>query len=103
MLKSMITAAQCRAARALADLTQQALAEAAGVSFATLREFEGGRAVPDAATCQALKAALETAGAVFIPEDGQGGAGVRLKFTRSEARQIDRLENEGGIVGEDDV
>ncbi|TIN06559.1 MAG: hypothetical protein E5Y14_28230 [Mesorhizobium sp.] len=38
------------------------------------------------------------AGVVFIPENG-GGAGVRLKFNRREVKAIERLENEGGIVG----
>jgi hypothetical protein len=28
---------------------------------------------------------------------------VRLKFTSAEAARIERLENEGGPVGEDDV
>ncbi|MFT3989042.1 XRE family transcriptional regulator [Aestuariivirga sp.] len=98
----MITAAQCRAARALVDLTQQALADASGVGLATLKTFEGGGAAT-AATVETLKTALATAGAVFIPEDSVGGAGVRLKFTRSVVRQIDRLENEGGAVGGDDI
>lgn len=31
------------------------------------------------------------------------GAGVRLKFTRQDVKQIDRLESEGGIVRSDDV
>ncbi|MCR6650590.1 MAG: hypothetical protein NVV73_03345 [Cellvibrionaceae bacterium] len=32
-----------------------------------------------------------------------GGAGVRLKFTRSEVARIATLETEGGIIAEDDV
>jgi hypothetical protein len=31
------------------------------------------------------------------------GAGVRLKFTRQDTRQIGRLENEGGMTRPDDV
>jgi hypothetical protein len=31
------------------------------------------------------------------------GAGVRLKFTRQDARQIGRLETEGGVARSDDV
>jgi hypothetical protein len=50
----------------------------------------------------AIRGALEAAGIQFIPENG-GGAGVRLKFTRGEVKAIDVLENEGGIVGDDDV
>ena len=41
---------------------------------------------------------------VAIVEEADGmGAGVRLKFTRSDVRQIARLENEGGVVGSDDA
>jgi hypothetical protein len=31
------------------------------------------------------------------------GAGVRLKFTRQDVKQIARLEGEGGVVGSDDA
>jgi hypothetical protein len=41
---------------------------------------------------------------VMIVEEPQGmGAGVRLKFTRADVRQIARLEGEGGKVGSDDA
>jgi hypothetical protein len=40
---------------------------------------------------------------MFIAESDSIGAGVRLKFLRRDVKQIDRLENEGGIVGDDDV
>jgi hypothetical protein len=40
---------------------------------------------------------------MFIPEGGGIGAGVRLKFLRQDVKQIGRLENEGGIVADDDV
>ena len=50
----------------------------------------------------ALENALQDLGAVFIEENG-GGIGVRLKFSNSEAKQIARLEGEGGIVGSDRV
>jgi hypothetical protein len=46
---------------------------------------------------------LETFGAVVVPEGDGMGAGVRLKFTQQDVKQIDRLENEGGIVRSDDV
>ncbi|MNF18842.1 hypothetical protein D3C80_2231880 [compost metagenome] len=49
-----------------------------------------------------LKSALENAGAVFLSE-GERGIGVRLKFTRSEARRLSILESEGGVVGDDEV
>ena len=34
---------------------------------------------------------------------GERGIGVRLKFTRSEARRLSILESEGGVVGDDEV
>jgi len=47
--------------------------------------------------------ALEELGAVFIDEKDGAGAGVRLKFSRSQTRAIDRWEDEGGAAAEDDV
>lgn len=79
------------------------LAEQSGVSEAVIRDFESKIAEPDAATSVALRRALEAFGALFISDDAQGGQGVRLKFTATEAARIERLENEGGPVGEDDV
>jgi hypothetical protein len=38
-----------------------------------------------------------------VEETDGMGAGVRLKFTRTDVRQIARLENEGGVVGSDDA
>lgn len=73
----MLTASQCRAARALLDITQQALAEAAGVSESTIVDLEKQRRDLSTAKQQAVRHALERAGAVFIDENG-GGAGVRL-------------------------
>lgn len=74
----MITAAQCRAARALLDWSQQHLAAAAQVGVVTVRQFEGGGAQPRRATLDVICRALELAGVEFIPEN-EGGAGVRLK------------------------
>lgn len=69
---------QCKAARALVDMSQQALAEAARVSFSTIRNFEAGRSVPFANNLAMIQSVLESAGVEFIPENG-GGPGVRLK------------------------
>ena len=95
--------AQIRAARALVSWSQSALAKAAGVRIADVRTFETGEASAVAGdTIAQMRAALEHGGVQFIPGNG-GGAGVRLKFTRREVKAIDSLENEGGIVAEDDV
>jgi len=73
-----MTPAQSRAARALIDWSQQKLADAAKVSNATIRNFEGGKSSPQNATIDVLRRALEAEGVEFIPENG-GGAGVRLR------------------------
>jgi hypothetical protein len=41
-------------------------------------------------------------GVVAVEEGGGLGAGVRLKFTRHDVKQILRLEDEGGVSGADD-
>jgi transcriptional regulator with XRE-family HTH domain len=76
----MVEAAQVRAARALIGWSQAKLAETAGVPVSTIHAFETG--APNAIANEAvdkIRIALETAGAVFIPKDGGGGIGVRLR------------------------
>lgn len=80
----MITAAQMRAARALAGIDQKTLAELAGVSLPTIQRMEASdglvRGVVD--TLMKVIQALDGAGVELIgdnqPSDG-GGRGVRLK------------------------
>lgn len=98
----MITGSQCCAARALVEITRAKLARRSAVDEAVIEQFESNLQEPDPDTITALKSALETLGAVFIDENG-GGIGVRLKFTASEAKQIARLEGEGGVVATDRV
>ena len=98
----MIAGSQCRAARALVEVTRAKLSLRSGVNEAVIQDFERKLDRPDDKTIMALQAALEELGAVFIAENG-GGIGVRLKFTAAEARQIARLEGEGGIVANDRV
>jgi transcriptional regulator with XRE-family HTH domain len=74
----MITAEQCRAARALLDWGQADLAEKAGVGIVTVRQLEAGSHDARRATLQVIKQALEGAGVEFIDENG-GGPGVRLR------------------------
>lgn len=92
------------AARALTGVSQIDLANASGVPLDMVRllEASGAAWIPDNDS-QALGRALETFGAVIIPEGDGIGAGVRLKFTRQDVKQIGRLENEGGMVRSDDV
>ena len=95
----MIAGSQCRAARALVEVTRGKLSLRSGVDEAVIHDFERKIDKPDE---QTIETALEELGAVFIAENG-GGIGVRLKFTAVEARQIARLEGEGGIVANDRV
>ena len=74
----MIRPEQCRAARGLIDISQQALAGAAKVSLSTIRDFEKGRHIPRPDNLAAIKAVLESAGVEFIAANGSG-PGVRLQ------------------------
>jgi DNA-binding XRE family transcriptional regulator len=73
-----MTPAQCRAARALTGMTQSTLAVAASVGLSTIVDFEKERRQVAQPSVDSIRAALESAGVEFIPENG-GGAGVRLK------------------------
>lgn len=95
---------QIAAARVLAGVSQAELAAGAKISVPTLKRMEAsdGPASGMPNNVDAVTRALEELGIVFIAENG-GGAGVRLKFNRREVKAIDKLENEGGPVREDDV
>lgn len=75
----MISGFQIRAARALIEWSQEDLANAVGLSRQTVKRMETkGPGASSAANVEAVQSALESAGIVFIPENG-GGAGVRLR------------------------
>lgn len=97
-----ITAAQCRAARALIEWSVAELSQAAKVDAKTIEDFEARYRGPSDDIRRRIRLALEEGGVIFIAENG-GGAGVRLKFSRREVRAINRWEGEGGTVGEDDI
>lgn len=98
----MISAAQCRAARALIEWSRAQLSEASGIDVDVIRDFEYRTRQPGDPVRQQLQEALEQAGAVFLAENG-AGEGVRLKFNRRAVQAIRRWETEGGTAGEDDV
>lgn len=92
------------AARALSGISQKDLAAAAGLSVSVLRALErAGSAWISPKQAEALTRAYAQYGVVILEEGDGFGAGVRLKFTRQDVRQIVRLEGEGGIVAYDDA
>jgi hypothetical protein len=103
MVSPMMTGPLCKAARALVEINQLRLAEKSGVPEHIIEEFEAGAIEPPQATVETIVKTLEDLGAIFLPESGSLGAGVRLKFSRSVTKRIDILENEGGPARPDDV
>ncbi len=78
-----ISAAQCRAARALLDWSQDQLAKNAHVSRATVADFERNNRMPMRNNLISITAALEAAGVAFIPDNDEG-AGVRFRKVELE-------------------
>jgi predicted transcriptional regulator len=74
----MINDKQMRAGRALLGWSREELAERAGLSAPTIKRMEVvGPKRSSLENVMAVKKALESAGVVFIDENGQG-AGVRM-------------------------
>ena len=72
-----MTPAQCRAARAMLEMTQPDLGGRAGVGLSTVVDFERERRAVSAGSVSKLRAALEAAGVEFL--DNGAGPGVRLR------------------------
>lgn len=77
----IMTPAQCRAGRALLELTQPALAQGAGLGLSTVVDFERSRRAVSGEAISAMRAALEDRGVIFIDENGEG-PGARLRKRR---------------------
>jgi len=80
----MISAAQLRAARALAGLDQKRLAELSGLSVPTIQRMEASEGVirGNVDSLMKLISALDSAGVELIGEgaaSNAGGRGVRLR------------------------
>jgi DNA-binding transcriptional regulator YiaG len=73
-----LTPGQCKAARALLELTQGELATAANLGLSTIVDFEKKRRQVSIAAIQTIREALVAHGVEFIDENG-GGPGVRLR------------------------
>jgi transcriptional regulator with XRE-family HTH domain len=78
-----MTPIQCRMARTALEMGVRELADAAKVSTNTITRFERGEPLRER-TIDALRAALESTGVEFIPENG-GGVGVRLRKANRDA------------------
>ena len=79
---------QCRAGRALLGWTQEQLEEATALAGSkvekkTIADFEAGNRTPYGRTLADIRRALETAGILFLAENGEG-PGVRLRKGRAE-------------------
>lgn len=74
-----MTGNQLKAARALIGWSQAQVAHAAGLSVPTVKRAEGQSALSASNDAiAAIRTALETAGVVFLPENGNG-PGVALR------------------------
>lgn len=81
-MRSMVTAAQIRAARALLGWSQQMLADKAIVSVNAVNRLERELVDTKVSTLAAVERALLKAGVDFISPASEKGEGVR--FARSE-------------------
>ena len=93
------------AARALVGVSQADFADACGLAPQALCRLEAGGSawVSSEAEAEAVTRGMSHFGVLIVEETDGMGAGVRLKFTRADVRQIARLESEGGITGADDA
>jgi transcriptional regulator with XRE-family HTH domain len=82
---TMLTPAQLKAARSLAEWTRDDLAAKSGVFANTIKNFENGISDPKRSTMLKWKRALEQAGIEFLdPTDDGKGEGVRFKSSRGK-------------------
>ena len=87
VVKSMITAAQVKAARALLGLSQNELAKKTGLGIATIKRLELSTELRGAATTLwRVQTVLENAGVEFLTASSESGPGVRLKAGAGSAK-----------------
>ena len=103
--RTKMTGRLIAAGRALTGVGLGELAEATSVPAETLRlmEANGSAWLHSEEDAVSITRGLEHFGIVILYESDGMGAGVRLKFTRQDAKQIGRLETEGGIAKNDDA
>jgi predicted transcriptional regulator len=85
IVETIMSPAQCRAGRALLEITQTHLATSAGLGLSTVVDFEKGRRQVSSESIELIFRALTQAGVEFIDGNG-GGPGVRLR-KRQQAKR----------------
>jgi transcriptional regulator with XRE-family HTH domain len=92
---AMISAAQCRSARALLGWSVAKLASAASVSASAIDDFEAERRAPVAAVAGPIRRAFEPVGVAFLPgEDVRLRSGALFELGGESAR-IHALQTRG--------
>jgi len=79
-----ITPEQCRAARAVLNISQAGLAKKAGAGRSTVADFERGARLPGPDQLVTLRLTLEAAGIIFVDGDGRLGPGLRVRKDASK-------------------
>jgi len=77
MSEPLVTPEQVKAARKLLGWTRVRLAARANTGEAAIRIYEDGGRIAPTLYLAAIRAALESAGVIFVEENGEG-PGVRL-------------------------
>ncbi|PJI55952.1 transcriptional regulator [Methylobacterium radiotolerans] len=72
----MITPAQCRAARALLEISQKQLAEDSGVSLRAVQGFEAGERPLQSLAISAIERLLQDRGIVIIADSRWSGVKI---------------------------
>jgi hypothetical protein len=100
-----VTGRLIAAARALTGVSRETFAAACELTEDDICRLEAGGSawVTSETEAEAVSRGLSHFGVLVLDEEEGLGAGVRLKFTRADVRQIARLETEGGIVASDDA
>lgn len=103
--KIQVTGRLVAAARALTGVSQEDFAAAAGLHVEALRLIEAGGSawLSSERDAEVVSRCFAHFGVIVVEESDGMGAGVRLKFTRQDVKQIGRLEGEGGVVRSDDA
>lgn len=97
---SPISPAQCRAARALLDWSQDQLAENANVARASIADFERNTRIPMRNNLISIISALSAAGVDFIPDSTEEniGAGVRFRKVELEFNKNVRVNSDSIVL-----